>query len=369
MKRFIKTIPIALAAALCFGAAPSNAVVVHISKSFPMGYSEITPGSFEFQASSPIYIDDALAWGGYAGYTTNLVDGMSQVIIEDSTTYNLVADKALDPTQTYASINCDGFGAAGAGGLRVYALAGQTPGIDYTGTTHMWGGGACGFFFTNVADKPLSFKMEGLNIICTNTGGVNWGDAFVMLGPGCNVPEFKDCIFQLEKSMGCGAGGGDINIHAPTGNTFDHCAFWLTPAASDIAVILKPSANYWLGNTVFSHCTFIINPTATPSHWSAGWGNEKVAFDKCLFYYMDTPSRYGGVQFYTNNCDWPAMSGKPSGAGNITQDPLLVDPANSFLVQKTSPCVDALGVPANNIGYDIWTTPPSSAVTDWAMLE
>ncbi|MCX7017497.1 MAG: hypothetical protein WCK47_09135 [bacterium] len=367
MKRFVKSIAIGVSALICFGAMPAAASIIHISKSYPQGYSELTTSPFEFIASSPIYIVDALSWGGYAGYVTNLIDDQSVAIFEDNSTYVLVEDAALDPTKVYSSIFCDGFAQLTAGGLRVYALPGQTPTIDFTSTTQMWSGGASGFFFTNVNDKPLKFSIEGIRVVCNASDAPNWGDGFVVLGPGCNVPVFKDCIFDLTINRALAVGGGDINIHAPSGNTFDHCAFRLTPYDNDIPLVMKPSANYWLGDTVFSHCTFIVNPTAVPSHWSVGWGNEKVAFDKCLFYYMDTPSRYLGVQFYTNNCDWPDMTGKPSGTGNITVDPKLVDPATSFMVQSSSLCVDAGGVPANNIGYDIWTT-PSSSVADWMLF-
>ncbi|MEI7634432.1 MAG: hypothetical protein WCK47_09160 [bacterium] len=355
--RFIKYI---IAVLFAVHVLSAQAAVVHISKSYPQGYQELTTSPYEFNASSPIYIDDCLAWGGYQGYSHNLIAGSSVALFEDSSTYSLVQDKALDPTQTYASINCDGFAAAGAGGLRVYALGGTAPTIDYTGTTHVWGGGACGFFITNVTTRTQEFRFEGLHIVCNNLSAPNWGDAFVMIGPGCNVPVFKDCVFELARSRACACGGGDIHIYAPAGPAFDHCGFRLTPATADNALMLKPAANYFHGDTVFSKCTFIVNPAAAPSHWSPGWGNERAAFDHCLFSYNDMPSRYGNVPSYNDNCDWPAMTGKPAGNGNITLDPQLVDAARSFRVAQASPCVRDN---EPNIGYDQDTKRPVTTGT------
>lgn len=47
------------------------------------------------------------------------------------------------------------------------------------------------------------------------------------------------------------------------------------------------------------------------------------------------------VETHTNNCDFN-ITGPPAGTGNITSDPLLVDPDNdNFNIRPASPCIDS----------------------------
>lgn len=57
--------------------------------------------------------------------------------------------------------------------------------------------------------------------------------------------------------------------------------------------------------------------------------------------YRDAAIGTGNTITYENNCAYGSWSDIPPGTGNITSDPLLVDPANlNFNLRPSSPCID-----------------------------
>ena len=332
---------------------PCWAAVIHVSKSYAPGIHETGVGTYEFEVSSPIYIDDAMAWGGYQGYVQNLNgSNQSEVVFEDSSTYVLLDDLATDQgmggSQLHASMDVDGF--ALNVGLRVYAAAGQTPSIDYTDTTHVFSTGSSAFFLRNRQAGQL-FQFEGLRFVSTKAGAPIWSDAAVMIDGG-PVPTFTDCIFDITQ-MACATGGGLSNVVAAAGVEFDHCAFRMTaPVGPQNRLFMKPDQPSISGTIEWRQCTFINANGA--SDCGSGWGNANHSFDHCVFYQWRHTSWYGNVTSYDYCVDWPAMTTfKPAGTGSFSSNPLFVDPATSFLIQTTSPC--ALPEGTDNIGYDIWT--------------
>jgi len=102
--------------------------------------------------------------------------------------------------------------------------------------------------------------------------------------------------------------------------------------------VASDTGGVWTGNAdLLYNCTIVSN-TATATH---GGVREGVLLN-CICYYNTAPSSDPDPNGYplsiSNSCITPMRSG----AGNITNAPLFVDPANGdYHLQSNSPCINA----------------------------
>ena len=350
-------IGLAIVALVLMLAPASHAARIHVSQSYAQGLTEVGSGTFEFQVSSPLYIELALKWGGYQGFVQNLNgDGNSEVIFEDSATYVVATDFANDnmglAVGGYTSgLFLDGYAAGGAGGLYVHAAPGEMPTIDFSNTTHPWGiDPFLQFFNTNPSQE---FLFEGLRLV-DNDSNNGWGSAAFVFNSTATLLGVKDCVFENNASIFKFGGGLATSAFVlPASAPFiDHCAFRMTgiPATNN-ALFIKGDLPDTSNIVRWSQCTFIAtNPAAS---WGSGWGNFGHSFDDCIFSNWTHTSWYGGVSAYTYNLDWPIMSTfKPDTIGNISSDPIFLDTnaTDFWLISDTSPAVGA--GQGGNMGFD-----------------
>ncbi len=163
-------------------------------------------------------------------------------------------------------------------------------------------------------------------------------------GGGAYYGTFTDCTISNNTASGGLApmGGGGYN------STLINC------------VVAGNSATSTLGYTTYGggassgklfNCT-IVNNTA-----NSGGGTYSGTLVNCIVWGNTTPTggtsnNSGGT--FTYSC----VSPKPTGAGNISSDPLFVDPQNGdFRLRTNSPCIDAGNTSANTTLTDLRGNP------------
>ncbi len=383
-----------LLAICCLYATSSQAVIIHVAKS----YAEIerlnesggvwTDGVdnadyYEFRVNNIGRLKSAWTWNGgealrhtvqdYTDPATSTVyPNMSIIYFEDSSTYNVRDDvTTYTPDAGIENLFFDwwgmffdatnGFGSDGHGGIAMIAADGQAPVIDYsTVSTSQWGAGRNFVLTANHKAGQIYYFFEGLHFTDTATGyGDPWGSGAFANGGDGSVPGFRDCEFNIiHQTFGSGGGQTHTMLNGPE---YYHCAFRLLGDSSVADRVFDPygSLTGGDGSVDFVDCTFIA--ADANSIWSPGTNQittgNAYTFTRCIFNNIDHLQQDDAdvVTGYTDNCEWPAFAGtvlKPAGeTGTLTEDPQLVDiTADDFWrIADTSPCVVPSG---SNIGYD-----------------
>lgn len=384
--------------AACLLYAPmSYGVIVHVSKSYPqierldaegnVWADGDDPDYFEFRVNNIAEIKVAWTYSGGEALRNTLQDytdpatstvynNMSYVIFEDSETYNVHDDLTtyhpefgidnlfLDWWGMFFAPAPDGFGPDGQGGIVFMSAEGERAVIDYsTVNSAQWGSGRNFALTANGKAGQTIYFFENMMLQDTSTGfGDPWGSGVLSNGGDGTVPAYRDCIFDVSNQI-FGAGGGQTHAMI-NGPEYYHCAFKLTDTDTDR--VFDPSGNNGLtggdGSVDFEHCTFVV---ADGASWyvapELSLGGDAYTFTKCLFYEMaglhETDADI--ILSYTDNLENPAFPASvlvQNETGTVQADPLFNDTTAADFWKLTAASPAVMADPADNIGYDTWTT-------------
>jgi len=160
---------------------------------------------------------------------------------------------------------------------------------------------------------------------------------------------FNNCAFRdlsvINTGGSGGVAGGDNSIYQ-NDVTFNGCLFdsWniKTPGAAGLVFANDSSA---ASTMIVQGCTIYM--TDTDIDTIVAYCNGTFTFRNNIVYHSNTMA-WGGagidVETVEYNCfygDTSAFTDIPAGTGNITSDPLFVDPANgNFKLRPASPAID-----------------------------
>lgn len=130
------------------------------------------------------------------------------------------------------------------------------------------------------------------------------------------------CLFYLLKKITLAGAGYIISLRDFLGTiNGTNNTFYLDATGADFVAGILIYGGSTL-TTVFKNNIFMNNSGSSAAIFSNNFGTA-------------------ATNTYTNNCANGTWSGTPSGANNITTDPLFVDVANAnFNLRPTSPCLD-----------------------------
>ena len=203
-------------------------------------------------------------------------------------------------------------------------ISGNTNAVD-------WGGGVEHCILNNctLTNNTTSYGQGGgadnslLNncLLIGNTESANangWG------GGGANRSTLNNCI--ITGNFAAGNGGGADN------SLLNNC------------IITSNSASYGGGAYIctLTNCTIIGN-SATSTGGGVDDGGIKTNIYNCIVFYNAAPSEPNIGGYF--NCNYGCTTPLPTnGLGNITNDPIFVNPAaGDFHLQSNSPCINAGG--------------------------
>jgi hypothetical protein len=195
--------------------------------------------------------------------------------------------------------------------------------------------------FTNLEFQNAQDGDSYLGIFTTNPGGTGGTRDWVR----CS---FHDMVVKEDSA---GYGGVFQNYVIATDNNFTGCIFYnITERAGtgNAGKIFAAQSTGSSGTYTLTNCTVVITETTNTLHYvfSGSYHCPYVVVKNSIFY----NSSGGAVKFIegheagrysgTYSCFYSVTS-PPSGTGNITSDPQMIDPDNDdFRLRPTSPCID-----------------------------
>jgi parallel beta-helix repeat protein len=248
-------------------------------------------------------------------------------------------------------INCTFASNESAFGAGIY-IAGGSPIISnctFNSNSVIPGGAGGGIYNGNTSSPIISNCIFTLNSGSTGGGGMyNY----------YSTPTISNCT--IDSNSAPGGGGGIWNENATP--TLSNCTFNNNSAGNNGGAGIYNRQN---SNTTISNCVFTSNHS--PTAVGGGICNEggTVTISNCAFASNESTGSYGGAVYNsatmtiknsilygnlgnniyaaggTTTVTYSCVGGGYTGTGNISSNPLFVNPPSDVHLQVGSPCIDA----------------------------
>jgi hypothetical protein len=237
---------------------------------------------------------------------------------------------------------------SGSSGGGVYSAT-LTNTILTNNTAMGYGGGAC------------SSTLESCTLINNSVLSATYG-----LGGGAYSSWLNKCLIISNTALGSSSSGGGAysgtlrnctltGNAAATGGGGTYAGMFNCLITSNSAVGKSASGGgaFWC---VLTNCTLVGN-----SATSGGGGSGYGTLNGCIAYFNSAPgSANHSNTIFNYSCTIPL----PSGPGNLTNEPMFVDPVNgNFRLLPTSPCINAGANAYTPAGLDLDANPRISGGT------
>jgi hypothetical protein len=281
-----------------------------------------------------------------------LVDGTKSTIRLDPARYALPATLAL-PNDLHlvgrdAVIDRDG----GGTGATLIVVANANIAIDYVTVQGGDGPGGPGISCSNA-----TLALRGVTVQDNGGAGISASDCALAIAESriVNNQSIGVAAFQgslaLTRSLVLGNRGGGVTVQLAAYDLENDVIAGNGGPASAVGGVAISSVIAPAGH-VFAFNTVVHNQTAgtTPGVVCSSFANPVPMVDSIVF------DNAAGLQVEGNNCIWMYSDIGPiaaPGTGNLSSDPLFVDPVhNNFHLQVSSPARDAAD-PAAALAVDI----------------
>jgi hypothetical protein len=365
----------------------STTTIIHVANQ-PIAFVNITNDGpvvpYDSWATAATNIQDAVD-AAYAGGTVLVSDGVYQTggrVVFGAMTNRLVVNKPVSvqsvngplvtvvqgqqvagTTNGDAAIRCAYLG-EGATFSGLTLNAGATRAAGHGDPNQEQSGGAVWCWSTNcflnnciLSSNSAAFAGGGVRSgtltdcvlawnSCSFEGGGGYSGTFIhcsfsnntaVFGAGGNAIVASNCVFAGNAA----SQGGAISSSSAFNSIFTNNSATFGGGTLDSTVnnsLLAGNTSSFTGGGAngggLTNCTIVGNAAS-----SAGGGTYGCNLYNCVVFYNSSPS---GSNFNAGNLNYCCTTPLPSsGAGNMTNEPLLMDLVGNFRLQPNSPCINS----------------------------